>query len=201
MGDTTVCSVAGCGKRHEAKGLCQNHYMMLRRRGTTVATKRGHGTAYGAVYTKPNGYTVRKMPDHPLAAPSSGLVYEHRRVMYDLLGPGPHPCHWCGVMLDWPDAECDHLDTARSNNVPSNLVFSCHDCNTRRVIPSPEALAARLAALDRGREAARLASSRPREMRACVLCCTEVERLPSDRRVFCSRRCASIKRERDRRAA
>lgn len=65
MAQSTGCSVAGCNRRHEARGLCGNHYMMERRRGTTAPSKRGPGQAYGAVYVKPNGYLVRKMPDHP----------------------------------------------------------------------------------------------------------------------------------------
>jgi hypothetical protein len=80
---------------------------------------------------------VLNLRDHPLAR-SQGKVAEHRVALFSKIGPGPHPCHWCGKSLAW-DAErqslkimADHVDHDRLNNDPSNLVPSCLDCNTKR---------------------------------------------------------------------
>jgi hypothetical protein len=40
------------------------------------------------------------MPSHPLRA-GNGTVLLHRALLYELIGPGPHPCHWCGRVLRW----------------------------------------------------------------------------------------------------
>jgi hypothetical protein len=78
-------------------------------------------------------------PSHPLAPPS-GTVAECRLVLYDKIGPGTHPCHWCSAPLEWlPGAGladgallADHLDWDIHNNSPENLVPSCNHCNAHR---------------------------------------------------------------------
>lgn len=89
------------------------------------------------------GYRFLTMEyDHPLATTGS-VVMEHRKVLFDTIGPGPHECHWnetygCGrISLEWGglqgDSLCvDHLDHDRTNNAPENLVPSCIACNLRR---------------------------------------------------------------------
>lgn len=62
---------------------------------------------------------------------------EHRAVLYDAIGPGPHSCHWCGKTIYWDAAAAerintDHLDWNRLNNDAANLVPACLDCNTKR---------------------------------------------------------------------
>lgn len=75
--------------------------------------------------------------DHPLAI-ADGTVFEHRKVLYDKIGPGPHMCHWrCGRMLSWDGGPqlgicVDHLDNNRLNNDPENLVPSCRRENIAR---------------------------------------------------------------------
>lgn len=85
----------------------------------------------------PAGYVDLHMQQgHPLSR-SGGLLGEHREVLYDKIGPGPHPCHWCGKLLDWGGLGgiiADHLDGDRINNDPENLVPSCSPCNTGREI-------------------------------------------------------------------
>jgi hypothetical protein len=101
------------------------HYERLRRIGSLDLPPRNR-------YYKAHGYVVIKRPDHPLASPK-GWVYEHRAVLYDMLGPGSHPCFWCGKVLEWGQRlHADHLDHDRSNNAPINLVPSCLACNSAR---------------------------------------------------------------------
>ncbi len=84
-------------------------------------------------------YHITVAWDHPLAL-QKGHVKTARLVLYEKIGPGPHPCHWCGLPLEWrpgnphlPDALfVDHLDSNRRHNAPSNLVPSCCPCNVRR---------------------------------------------------------------------
>ena len=75
------------------------------------------------------------MQDHPLATRGSGQITEHRVVLYDAIGPGPHPCHWCDRPLNWggrTGLQADHLDGVKTNNDITNLVPSCISCNRRR---------------------------------------------------------------------
>lgn len=84
-----------------------------------------------------NGYRLLTMQQgHPLAN-RYGRVAEHRKVLYDKIGPGPHPCHWeCGKnALVWGGRKgiyADHLDGDSLNNDPDNLVPSCNACNAAR---------------------------------------------------------------------
>ena len=80
---------------------------------------------------KSDGYYVSIYADHPLAG-KNGVVREHRVVAYDKYGDGPHPCHWCGTVLQWVDICVDHLNNIKSDNSPSNLVVSCNGCNGSR---------------------------------------------------------------------
>ena len=102
------------------------------RNGVPVAPE---GTAFDT-----NGYRSVKAAEHPLAD-SYGWVPEHRKVLYDAIGPGPHECHWnaqsdCGnKALEWGGRLglcADHIDGERSNNSPDNLVPSCNSCNLHR---------------------------------------------------------------------
>lgn len=83
---------------------------------------------------------LRKQPDHPLAPPS-GALPEARAALYDRLGPGPHPCHWCGKTVDWYIGKngngaktlvADHVNDDKLDDRPENVVASCGTCNSSR---------------------------------------------------------------------
>ena len=104
-----------------------------------VASEKFRGRRFGQKaagwFIDSGGYKVLTMQyDHPLAD-SHYKVAEHRAVLYSKIGPGPHPCFWCGQMLSWGGREgicSDHLDHDLSNNDPMNLVPSCSSCNSKR---------------------------------------------------------------------
>ncbi len=75
---------------------------------------------------------------HPLATKGT-QIYEHRAVLYEKIGHGSHPCHWCGLVVDWTNEGLvagalvvDHLDNNPLNNATDNLVPSCAKCNAGR---------------------------------------------------------------------
>lgn len=96
---------------------------------------------YRVVLPKPvpkSRYKRLKRRGHPLAT-ASGHLCEHRAVLYDKLGPGTHPCHWCGKLLRWTIGKLekdsilpDHINFSERDNRPANIVAACAQCNARR---------------------------------------------------------------------
>lgn len=129
-----TCSVDGCDGIVHGRGLCQMHYMRARRHDGDVRAGEGR---YGNGYITAQGYVLVGLSGHPLAR-AKGQVYLHRVVLYDAIGTGPHPCHWCGCLVDWNGDPAllavDHVDGDRLNNVRENLVPSCTRCNVTRVV-------------------------------------------------------------------
>lgn len=84
------------------------------------------------------GYKAIFRPGHPLARPSDNRVYEHRFVLYNAIGPGWHPCHWCQKLVSWDLRSCskalvvDHVNAVRLDNRLENLVPACQRCNGQR---------------------------------------------------------------------
>lgn len=76
-------------------------------------------------------------PHHPLAD-KRGRVAEHRWLLFERIGPGEHPCHWCGDLVCWMQGMApaaliaDHVDGDSRNNDPANIVESCVRCNSLR---------------------------------------------------------------------
>ena len=134
---TGPCIVDACDRPNaDGHKICRMHRGRLRKHGTygpPHAVRAPNRT--GSVMQ--NGYVILTGVDHPLAG-SQGKVLVHRVVLYDAIGPGPHPCHWCAKPVDWtygvtPDALfVDHLDDDKTNNVLENLVPSCNYCNRNR---------------------------------------------------------------------
>lgn len=127
------CSVSGCTRPRSARGWCATHYERWRRNGDLLLHL---GLPAGTRRLDKSGYFRIKSPGHPLAWRGLDWVHEHRAVLYNEIGPGPHSCHWCGVSVDWrTDLVVDHLDGARLRNEPANLVPSCGPCNLHRETP------------------------------------------------------------------
>lgn len=129
-----ICSVDDCERVVKGRHLCEMHYMRAYRHGGDVHAGEGR---YGGGYVTPDGYVLIGRTGHPLAR-AKGQVHEHRVVLYDAIGPGSHPCHWCGCTVEWgyglgPSVlVVDHVDGVKTNNALSNLVPACNPCNTLR---------------------------------------------------------------------
>lgn len=135
-----ICSIDGCDKKHLAKGLCQNHYMLKRKYGRTHTVrfdnkpcgvsgcdKKYYGKGYCQMHLrrlKRNGTTERV-----IAAQGSGSTMDgyrfvsvdgkskrvHRLIAEEALG---HPLPTGSIV--------HHADCDRANNIKSNLVI-CQD--------------------------------------------------------------------------
>lgn len=126
-----TCSVDDCAARPRRNGMCETHSEQFRTWGDPLMRTTKAPDYAGS--TRKDGYRMLTVHGHPLAD-QWGHVLEHRAVLYDMIGPGPHPCHWCGKAMEWGgySLTADHLDFNRSNNDPANLVPSCNPCNIRR---------------------------------------------------------------------
>lgn len=131
-----TCIIDGCMKpcRNKTGGvMCKMHYHRWYRHGDPSA-RADHS---GITASLGRRYRTIAAKGHPVAT-AGGRAYEHRVVLYDEIGPGPHPCHWCATPLDWlpkGDPMClmvDHLNGDGADNRPENLVPACVGCNSAR---------------------------------------------------------------------
>jgi len=129
------CTVDGCTlpTRSKHASMCMKHYHRQYRHGNAdaVATRSNISVSHG------RRYKTKYNPRHPLAS-KHGIVYVHRMVLFDAIGYGPHPCHWCKTPVNWgpkgsPDElQPDHLNGYGDDNEIDNLVPSCRSCNIAR---------------------------------------------------------------------
>lgn len=83
-------------------------------------------------------YMTEVRKGHPVAH-ADGRVRVHRANLHDKIGPGEHPCHWCGRIVSWDVRRgakalvSDHVDGDTWNNEPENLVPACNGCNVSRL--------------------------------------------------------------------
>lgn len=123
------CHVEGCGRDapYKSAQLCQKHYFRMRRNGTTgkIAKSRKDRVV------TPNGYVRVFHPLHALAD-KGGYVFEHRYVMWSVVGEHTGPCRICGKPESWSTCHVDHIDEDRKNNAKSNLRILCRGCNVKR---------------------------------------------------------------------
>lgn len=149
------------------------------------------GCAYtGLKLAEPTSRRNVYLPDHPLAG-VNGYVAEHRAVLFDLIGPGEHPCHWCGKHVRWTNRlvgtghagmlVVDHVNANGLDNRVENLVPSCQGCNASRPrhIQPDEPHVAYQSRKRRG------------EVRTCQSCAQDFVFVPRGNRPgrFCSRSC------------
>jgi hypothetical protein len=133
------CSIKGCDglSRTRRSGTCHKHYHRFYRTGSfDLETGKPAAPVYRNWTVAQHGYVVKLCKDHP-AASAGGYLYQHRAVLYEMIGPGAHPCRWCGDVVEWGakgarKLVADHLDSDKRNNVPENLAASCHRCNSTR---------------------------------------------------------------------
>ncbi len=140
--------------------------------------------------------------DHPIAPPS-GIVAVARLALYEKIGPGPHPCNWCGEPVDWilglvPGClVADHLNWDRNDDRPENLVPSCRTCNAHRAQKGNRPLL-------RDGDITMLWGGRPTRAveRACAVCGASFLTIPAEvakgKGRSCSRSCAAKLRMRER---
>lgn len=131
------CSIAECSRNTRTKSAawCNTHYQRYRRHGDPNK----HVPSSKITVRTASEYRWITKHGHPVAWPN-GRAYEHRVVLYDAIGGGPHACHWCGTTVRWtndgqhaPDRlTVDHLDGVKNNNDLGNLVPACGPCNVAR---------------------------------------------------------------------
>jgi hypothetical protein len=129
------CSVERCTRPLYCRTYCVMHYNRTLK-GSTLGGPESLRAPNGSGSVIPDGYRILNLRGHPLARAQS-KVPEHRAVLFAKIGPGEHPCHWCGKTLGWGGRQsrkimADHVDWDRLNNTPENLVPACLDCNTKR---------------------------------------------------------------------
>lgn len=134
--DGALCSVSGCVRRPRRNWLCEMHADRMDDRGDPGTAGRERAPA-GSGYQRDDGYVEVRCGDHPLGR--GGRTLAHRLALFDAIGFGPHLCHWCKRHIEWAVGldqpwvlVGDHLDGDPRNNRATNLVASCHPCNSHR---------------------------------------------------------------------
>lgn len=127
-----LCKVDGCERIADYKSacLCQKHYFRYRRNGDFEIHKKARPRI-----EDDRGYQFVHDPIHPLTARGQIYIAEHRKILYEAIGPGPMICEICGVGMTWKTCQVDHIDENPRNNNLGNLRPLCRRCNVWRSMP------------------------------------------------------------------
>lgn len=131
---TAACVVDGCDRPARTRDCCPRHYRRLHRYGNPTAIAPPRAKVPSSRYEWSYGQA------HPIAC-ADGKILTHRKVLFGKIGPGEHPCFWCGLLVIWAARTkpfigvlvVDHVDHDFQNNDPANLVPSCPACNAHRL--------------------------------------------------------------------
>lgn len=111
-----LCTTEGCRNSRKSKnGLCGSCYSRRRRTGTTAAP------SYKYRSLGSSGYVRVMDKGHPLSNPN-GHIYEHRKVLFNAIGEGPHRCHWCATEVAWVKGRCVPVPCVQRSSRPVPLV-------------------------------------------------------------------------------
>lgn len=143
------CCVDGCDRDelYKTDHLCQMHYFRRMRNGTFDLVR---ARKYRTV--NPAGYHKLFEPSHVLCD-SSGYVYEHRKVLFDIQGFDLRECELCGAEWSWNaiyHSHVDHINNDKSDNRPENLRPLCNSCNTSRSKPEMHTVSGKIAVTHNG---------------------------------------------------
>lgn len=106
-----MCRAKGCNKKGvAAKGLCQGHYVRLKKYGEDGVGGPLGRQNIGNPQRRVDGYMTRRELNHPLAGKGNGHVLIHREVMSEKLG-----------RLLRENEIVHHINGNRSDNRPENL--------------------------------------------------------------------------------
>ena len=129
-----TCRIEGCAKpwRNKNQDICGMHYHRFYRHGDYYKTANGSGITA----SQGRKYKYIYQPGHIMSG-KRGMAYEHRIVLFDAIGYGPHRCQWCSKVLHWGSRgkniiQVDHIDGDGANNKPENLAAACGSCNVAR---------------------------------------------------------------------
>jgi hypothetical protein len=200
MGDVVIRQCEWCGADFQARSRSR------------FCSKSCASRQYWDSRRSERGYRNRTLREHPLAD-ARGVVYTHRAVLYDRIGPGSHPCQWCGITVTWQTYRdgkqtgvlvADHVDGNRQNNDPSNLVPSCFNCNQHRLVRprKPQTNAVRddeLFVVDKHGWRHRATALTCDTCGAQFIRMTALLKRPGEHR-FCSRSCSAVAKGRNRRS-
>ena len=130
-----MCSIIGCDtfSRYKLDDVCQKHYFRMRRTGSYRLSGKKLKNGERKPVLDASGYVLVLNKECPISR-KSGLILEHRLIVYGVYGDNMPSCDFCGKRSSWDSrsSHVDHINEIKSDNRPENLRVLCNGCNTRR---------------------------------------------------------------------